>query len=411
MQPALCLPETLPDATLPLLHHTNAPPTPPLVSIPCNLPFAYLKRYLALLCRLFTISVHADATTHTHTMQQPLRLPKTLPDATLPPFHHTSAQRRRLCQYHATHPSPTKNATSRYLALLCHRFTIPVHHRLRHSRQYHATHPLPTKNATSRYLALLCHRFTIPVHADAATRVNTMQPTLCLPKTLPDATSPPVRHTCDHRRCQSCQYHEITSPATQNAIWRYFAASSPYQLTPKLPLMSILWNHHFSYPKRYMAPLCRQFTILAHADATIHVNTMESPLQLPQTLPDATSPSFHHISAPPPPPLMSIPCNLRFAYQKRYLALLCRYFTTIHLGCYHFHIPTHHRRHYSYQYHATHTSPTKNATWRYFATSSLLATLDSTVSPHCTSPTPPFTSIPCNQTFAYQKRFFAPLCL
>ena len=271
-------------------------------------------------------------------------------------------------------------------------------------RNHHSSYP-------KRYLALLCHQSPYQRTTDAATPANTMQFALRLPKTLPDTTFLPFHHTSDHRRHHSCKYHATCPSPTQNATSRHFAACSPYQRPPTQPVMPIPCNTPFAHPKRYLTPLRRQFTIPVHLDAATHVNTTESPLQLPQTLPDATSPSFHHISAPPPPPLMSIPCNLRFAYQKRYLALLCRYFTTVHLGCYHFHIPTRHRRHYSYQYHATHTSPTKNATRHYFATSSLLATLDSTVSPHCTSPTPPFTSIPCNQTFAYQKSFFTPLCL
>ena len=60
-------------------------------------------------------------------MQPNLRLPKKLLHATLPlvyylplsrlPCHHTCARRRRRSfQYHATHLSPTKNATWLYFA-------------------------------------------------------------------------------------------------------------------------------------------------------------------------------------------------------------------------------------------------------------------------------------------------------
>ena len=56
----------------------------------------------------------ADAATRIHTMESLLQLPETLPGATSPPVHHTIARRRdHSCQYHATHPSATKNATSR----------------------------------------------------------------------------------------------------------------------------------------------------------------------------------------------------------------------------------------------------------------------------------------------------------
>ena len=170
MQHPLRLPETLPGATLPPVHHTNAPPMPPLLPIPCNTPFAYPKRYLTLLCHLFTIPVHADATTPVHTMQHQLRTPFAYP--------------------------------KRYLAPLHHYFTILAHHRRHDPCQYHATHRSPTKNATWRYFSAFSpyQRTT-----DATTHANTMESPLQLLKTLPDATSLLLHHTYARRRCHSCQ--------------------------------------------------------------------------------------------------------------------------------------------------------------------------------------------------------------
>ena len=92
----------------------------------------------------------ADAATRIHTMESLLQLPETLPGATSPPVHHTIARRRdHSCQYHATHPLATKNATSRQSD----------------------TESLPsTQNSENS-------------PADAATRANTMQRSLQLPKT------------------------------------------------------------------------------------------------------------------------------------------------------------------------------------------------------------------------------------
>ena len=112
MQLALRLPKTLPDTTFLPFHHTSdhrrhhsckyhatcpsptqnatsrhfaacspyqRPPTQPVMPIPCNTPFAHPKRYLTPLHHYFTI-----------------------------PAHH---RRHDSCQYHATCPSPTQNAT------------------------------------------------------------------------------------------------------------------------------------------------------------------------------------------------------------------------------------------------------------------------------------------------------------
>ena len=181
------------------------------MSIPCNLPFAYQKRYLALLCHYLT-------TTSPYLCIPTLLL---IPIPCNLPFAYQK----------------------RYLALLCYRFTIPVHS---DATTYVNTMQPPFAHP-KRYLALLCRYFTIPVHADATTHVNTIESALRSPETLSGATSTLPHHTCARRRHHSCQYFGITIAATPNAIWRYFAASSPYQLTPKLPLMSIPWNHHFSY--------------------------------------------------------------------------------------------------------------------------------------------------------------------
>ena len=191
--------KTLPGATLAPLHHTSSrrrhhshqyhaicpsptqnatwryftafspylrPPTPPLMSIPCNLPFSYQKRYLALLRRHSTLPAIIGATAHVNTMQPTLRLPKTLPGATFQLLHQQSP------------------------------WLLPFH---------------------------------IPVHADATTRAIILPFCLRLPKTLLGATLPPVHHTNAQQRHRPCQYRATHRSPTNNATWRYFSAIvSPY---------------------------------------------------------------------------------------------------------------------------------------------------------------------------------------
>ena len=172
-------------------------------------------------------------------MQPTLQLPRTLPDATLPPIYHTSAlQRSHSCLYYGIDPSPVENAAKRH----------------------HDTESPPNIQSSADFARF--HR------ADAATRANTIESTLDPAKTLFQAILT--------RDCRPTPRIQRFRPAAAASCVNTIESTHRPAITP---LHAALTRDHRPSPGiQKNRP----------ADATSRLNTMESTLDPAKTLLQAT---------------------------------------------------------------------------------------------------------------------------